>query len=628
VFEQTFQASHLALTELDINNADALSSQDLNLVRERVQESSTFHQIVRDQVTDRYTQGHLPSRASESFNQNQAGVLDIAIVIDNSGSMAEEQTNLASKLEPLLSFVSHADWRVGVVTTDPNNACMRAMIRKGDANADSTFRMAIAAGTSGSGNEQGIRQAVAALACTTPTWVRSQSTLAVLVVSDEDNCSNGKGCNGTAWADETYLINYLSSIREVGVSARAYGIFSHPDAPCNTAANKGNTYARLVSQTGGQWGDICDADYSATLRAISQDMETILKNQFALQHEPLPGSLVVRVNGSVWQSGFSLSGNVLTFTDVPPQGAQIEVEYEYGGSGMVDQVTLSKAPIPSTVVVSIDGQTLSSGEFTLKGSDKRTLEFAHRPTERSEIVAQYTRNQALLTQFTVQSGLATRPLVKVNGQEISDYSYNSASGKVVLGQAPAEGAEIVISYFRPGNPILAYPLAIQIPPGSTLFDLSAVRLQSGAPIALSYAGGKLHFAAGDFVEGEAIRVSYLNPSAWEQSVNLPDDTMLSSVQAHFVGSSRCHDDDVLLTGYTLSFDCPLEGQASLHVAYDVVKDVKLDFTVEGMTDPTGYQWKVKVNGLLVTNYVVDGATVKFLNALPPEAAVRVIATRQ
>lgn len=628
VFERTFQASRLVLTEMDLNNADALSTQDLLMVRERLQETRAFQQIVREQITDRYTQGNLPSRASESFNQNQSGVLDIAIVIDNSGSMNQEQKNLASKLEPLLRSVSHADWRVGVVTTDPNNACMRAMISKGDADADTAFRTAIEAGIGGSGNEQGIRQAVTALSCATPSWVRSQSSLAVLVVSDEDNCSNGSGCKGTAWADESYLVNYLASIREVGVSARAYGIFSHPDAPCATAAYKGSTYARMVERTGGQWGDICDADYSATLNSISRDMQTILKDQFALKHTPLANTLVVRVNGAVWASGYKLSGNVLTFTELPPQGAQIDVQYDYGGTGMVDEVTLSKDPVPNSVKVTINGVALSAGEFALKGADKRQLEFAHRPTERAKIVVSYARNQQLLREFVVQSGLATRPLVKVNGNEISDYSYDSASGKVVLGQIPAEGAEIVISYFRAGSPILAYPLAIKIPDGSQLFDLGGVRLQTGAAVAVSYADGKLKFAAEDFVEGDAIRVSYLNPSGREQRATLPGDAVLASVQAGFVGSSRCHDENVVLNGYDLSFDCLLEGHASLHVTYQVVKDEKLNFTVDGMTDASGYNWKVTVNDQVVTSYVVDGATVKFLKKLPPEAVVRIVATRQ
>src|SRR5690606_41180852 len=61
-----------------------------------------------------FQQGVSGSNKTDTFMQTtQTGVLDVLIVIDNSGSMAEEQNNLAGKLQPLLSYVQGADWQIG-----------------------------------------------------------------------------------------------------------------------------------------------------------------------------------------------------------------------------------------------------------------------------------------------------------------------------------------------------------------------------------------------------------------------------------------------------------------------------------------------------------------------------------
>ena len=46
-----------------------------------------------------------------AFGQFMA-LLDIQIVIDDSGSMKEEQANLASKLSALLTSIKDRNWRI------------------------------------------------------------------------------------------------------------------------------------------------------------------------------------------------------------------------------------------------------------------------------------------------------------------------------------------------------------------------------------------------------------------------------------------------------------------------------------------------------------------------------------
>ena len=204
--------------------------------------------------------------------------------------MAEEQANLANKLAPLLADVRDADWQVGVVTTDPSESCLRGLIRRGDPDAEAKFAAAVNAGTNGSPNERGILQAVRSVRgdCSGQTWLRPDSAVAVLVVTDEDNCSyRGEECPDKPYATSKYLVDYLASIRHVGRSARVHGLIWHPSqsrAQCPTGfvdgsgrEHKGYVWAEAIAQTAGVWGSICDADYSRTLRRISRDMRAMLE---------------------------------------------------------------------------------------------------------------------------------------------------------------------------------------------------------------------------------------------------------------------------------------------------------------------------------------------------------------
>ena len=174
--------------------------------------SETFEQVNRPSYTDLFKQGHMPSMHNETFTQkSNNGLLDILIVIDDSGSMSDEQNHLAQRMDPLLSAIKDTDWRIGVVTTSPNHQCMRAVINKNDANYANDFKDAIQAGASG-GTELGTDNALLCLRCSTPSWVRANSSLAILFVTDEDDDSS---------ANQATLFNEFTTMgRTVGQYAR------------------------------------------------------------------------------------------------------------------------------------------------------------------------------------------------------------------------------------------------------------------------------------------------------------------------------------------------------------------------------------------------------------------------
>ena len=348
-----FVSSTLETVQTDLDVSGEYESQSFTVAYEKTvtENSKTFQQITRGQVTNTHTQGYSGKQESEVFSVSSTGILDLLIVVDNSGSMKQEQTNLSDKLSPLLEYVKESDWQIGVVTTDPNDACLRGLIKRDDQNRDAAFAAAVMAGTDGSGNERGILQAVTGLKCVGNPWVRDQSTLGVLIVSDEDNCSDGGDCRKSSHQNASYLTDYLSSIRELGKSARVYGLYHVPGTSCGDAYNEAKIYHEAVTASSGKEGSICDADYSNTLRAISSDIGQILETTFELSTVPESGSLEVYVDGNLLTSGYTLTGKTLEISSFPEGSKELNVKYRHGATPTYSDFSLSQEPLPGSVEV-------------------------------------------------------------------------------------------------------------------------------------------------------------------------------------------------------------------------------------------------------------------------------------
>jgi hypothetical protein len=146
---------------------------------------------------------------------------DILFVIDDSGSMSEEQANLKANLATFIQALKTSpianDFQIGVTTTSVTGFTGTAMTGVGDhgaliadvpagtpavlagdrADLVNEFGQRVIVGTSGSGKEQPFR--AMELALSDPTllgganagFLRAGSRLAVVFLSDEDDCSDG-----------------------------------------------------------------------------------------------------------------------------------------------------------------------------------------------------------------------------------------------------------------------------------------------------------------------------------------------------------------------------------------------------------------------------------------------------
>lgn len=462
--------------------------------------STVLTQITKPVETQQFVQGSNGEMVNETLTQEQKGVLDLLVVVDDSASMAQEQKNLSSKLQSLLSHISNSSWRIGVITTSASKPELRAIINKGDVDAGEKFAEGVSAGISGSGQERGIYQSVTGLK--SPGFLRDGSSIAVLIVSDEENYSSKQTDS------PQYLLDYLSltAKRKLKESARIYGIISPSDEPCETAPSEGLDYEFAIDQSGGTKGSICDEDYSNTLSAISTDVKAILQTSWYLSAAPAPGSLSVKVNGVTLNSGYSLVGQTLSFSVAPQAGSKIEVSYAKTVSTSISKFNLNKKIVANSETVTVAGQKYLRGtDYTVSsGTVSSEIVFIKVPPSGALVNMNYKVDAPLLAKFMLSEAIQSAGLTaKVNGESVP-VSYEASTQSVVFNPPPSEGSKIDISYQTIGVPALSYSIGVtDIISIKVLDDTTKMELPSSS---YTVSNGLITFSQEQFVEGRKLRV--------------------------------------------------------------------------------------------------------------------------
>lgn len=328
------------------------------------------------------------------FHQNSATQdtkIDVLWVIDNSGSMATSQQNLADNFNSFISEFSKSgyDFQLAITTTqaflanpiwtpfyntipmptyfDGLAQDLIAKFRDGTAggshsgyfvltpntpNLEQNFVINALQGINGYGDERSFESLEAAL--TSPHnsgFVRPNGFLAVVILTDEDDFSSG-----TTKRYETYdkplvpvehYVSLLDGLTNSTPNNRHYNVntIAVPDQACldqifNGAQKIGLRVNQLADATGGKKGNIC-GDFAEELKLISKKIVE-LSTQFSLGSVlPVPETIRIWINGmSVPDSEsnpnhnggwtYNAQANSIMFQGewVPPQGAVIQVAFD------------------------------------------------------------------------------------------------------------------------------------------------------------------------------------------------------------------------------------------------------------------------------------------------------------
>ena len=275
--------------------------------------------------------------------------VDILWVIDNSGSMATSQSNLANNMNSFISeFQSkNLDFRMTVIGTDSfrqqfggsnvcsdlrdgpvrynfsTNTCQETgthngypIITPGTPDMLNSFLNNVLQGTQGYGDERPFQSISTSLSsANNSAFLRNDSFLSVIILTDEDDFShdgsnnlqnNSQGVNHPSLHSVQSYIDYLDGVTGTSGSSRRYNVNSIAiqDAACRDFLNQswqgrkiGIRVNDLADQTNGLKGDLC-GDFASDLSSIADNILT-LATQFYLSREPIPSTIVVKVNGSV-----------------------------------------------------------------------------------------------------------------------------------------------------------------------------------------------------------------------------------------------------------------------------------------------------------------------------------------
>ncbi len=306
--------------------------------------------------------------AKESFKQSSTGsnAVDILWSIDSSGSMSEEQTNLANGANQFFTSLNKAgiDYRLAVNVQDAKNCKLRTLsdnttqfIDKNTANAEVEWKKLSQPGTSGSSTETGfycVREADLS------KFDRPTAKNLVVFVSDEpENETYQKSIYASNYTarDFTDYKNYFLSTNAtyfsiVGTATQLRPTFADsqpsyndPSFSCNGAggsASGGAHFKEISRLTGGSSASIC-SDASSWNVMFDEIVKTAtgLASSFNLKQFALPSTIKVMVNGKTiardtsstngFDIVYSANGASIVFfgNALPKSNESVSVEYDY-----------------------------------------------------------------------------------------------------------------------------------------------------------------------------------------------------------------------------------------------------------------------------------------------------------
>ncbi|MCB1192482.1 MAG: VWA domain-containing protein [Leptospiraceae bacterium] len=293
---------------------------------------------------------------NDSFIAKGNPKVDIVWVIDNSGSMKEEQGAVIANAGAFFTQLSNKnlDFRLAAITTD-NHAIVKTTNPKRTgwttaSDGSTAFVNNVNAGLKGSGKESGIWFAEKSI--TSGTVVpRSGASLVFVMLSDEGDqyeCyKNNKSDNGTAtpcgaadfdnknFKDNNYKVYAIIGLNSAGQPAKCSG----SGTSAGTKNNEWPGYYNLSQATGGMAGTICSNDYSQLLNSIVSQAAAAASS-YVLTYIPMSSTMVVKKNGVTvpkdssngWMYNASNNSIVFSGTAFPAVNDVVVVAYEYSPS--------------------------------------------------------------------------------------------------------------------------------------------------------------------------------------------------------------------------------------------------------------------------------------------------------
>ena len=286
---------------------------------------------------DHDAEGDYESWVTDSFTQDGTVDVDILFVIDNSGSMGSNQTNIKNNFDIFMSAFTAAgvSYQVALITTD-SSTFVGTVITNSTIDPVLEFNNQIdSIGTRGSAYEKGLWYAYESTTTGDASpgaatgFFRSDARLVVVYVSDEPDFSHQThgGGGSTIMVPSDYSASLLS-LKSSSDLVIAHAIAGDYPSGCTTngGAQFGDGYYDVVTVLGGTFMSICASDWSTTMDTLAR--ESLSQSAFALSDTPIEDTIEVLIDGT--PSGdwtYEASSNTVFFSTIPADGSSVDVTY-------------------------------------------------------------------------------------------------------------------------------------------------------------------------------------------------------------------------------------------------------------------------------------------------------------
>ena len=281
---------------------------------------------------------------TDRFIQTPPTVVDVLFVIDDSGSMDDEQDQLADNFPSFFNWFlgSGVDYHVGVTSTDMFNPSKMGRLTSAAGvlwidpdtpNAEAVFTDMAMLGTDGDGTESGIAAAYSALELRKDGYnegfLREEGSLQVVLISDEQDQSGNDPITRVEFVE--FLVALEGEKEEVGFSS----IVTPPGVWGPGGETPGTNYLWVTHKVGGKQFDIRESNWSGLLDQLG--LEALgLEREFFLSQLPVVDTIEVSevVDGitQVFEVEdewfYDADRNSVTFTShIPDPYAEILIHY-------------------------------------------------------------------------------------------------------------------------------------------------------------------------------------------------------------------------------------------------------------------------------------------------------------
>jgi hypothetical protein len=273
---------------------------------------------------------------SEIFTQNSGrqGDVDILWVIDDSGSMADEQDSLGRNFKSFIDqfLVKDIDFKMAITTTDGTSSRNGKMVgdsskltrasAKGNKTAFiNNFTKWVKVGTSGSGVEQGLKTSTSFMDRYASSFLRSDAFLVVVYLSDEEDQSDKK---------VSEYITKLQALKTNKGMVKAYSIVATKNGSKASWETAGLRYSEVSAATAGTTSDI-KKDFANVLLDMGGTIVNLM-DSFALNESPYKDQVEVLVSGVKVNSGYTFNASTRSIkfdaNALPAEGSKVEVRYK------------------------------------------------------------------------------------------------------------------------------------------------------------------------------------------------------------------------------------------------------------------------------------------------------------